>query len=358
MELTLKNKVNDDTVFQSPWYAFSFSIILPGSGHIYAGKYIRGIAFILLYMLIEVLVVFSLLLDECRVSISIALGIFSLFFLPVFCCYDIYKKTKRPDVSYKTRRNIWISLFLAIIFPPLGYFYLKKWLDVAISTVLFTAVFIFTDFPGDFVLLTVLTCLHISFFIFRLGKKDKRLALGLIFFCFIIGYASDISYTVICTKKLFDIDYVGFGESMNPTLYTGDIVLADLYDSEVGNIDIDDIVLILPIKIDKQNQSSPLVKRVVGVGGEVIQIINGVVYIDGKATKRTRGVRGEVPNRKFYKYAVSEPYTIPEDCFFVLGDYQNNSYDSRMFGGISKDQIEAKITKILWPLARMGVIRK
>lgn len=81
-----------------------------------------------------------------------------------------------------------------------------------------------------------------------------------------------------------------------------------------------------------------LIKRVIGLPGEMVIIKDGLVYINGS----------EVPLEEPYAHGVSRqdfgPYLIPADCYFVLGDNRDNSKDSRYWKNtyVTKKQIIAK----------------
>ena len=81
-----------------------------------------------------------------------------------------------------------------------------------------------------------------------------------------------------------------------------------------------------------------LIKRVIGLPGEMVIIKDGLVYINGS----------EVPLEEPYAHGVSRqdfgPYLIPADCYFVLGDNRDNSKDSRYWKNtyVTKKRIIAK----------------
>lgn len=109
---------------------------------------------------------------------------------------------------------------------------------------------------------------------------------------------------------------------MEPTLSSGDITLVDLN----KDIERNDIVV---FKHDKNY----LVKRVVGLPGENVQIIENVIYINGEPIKDAVNV-----NMDDYGLAANA-IELKEDEYLVLGDNRNNSRDSREFGAISKEDI-------------------
>ncbi len=95
-------------------------------------------------------------------------------------------------------------------------------------------------------------------------------------------------------------------------------------------------------------QRTDLVKRVIGLPGETVQIVNGAVYIDDHRLDEpyiTEPWNGDLP-RTF----------IPDDYYFVLGDNRNNSEDSRSprVGLVARSQIIGKALFRWWPLDSVG----
>jgi signal peptidase I len=124
------------------------------------------------------------------------------------------------------------------------------------------------------------------------------------------------------------------GASMLPTYNSkGDRVLTDqllfkLFDKPNRG---DVIVLNKPSDTKQDN----LIKRVVGLPGEKLEIRQGIVYINGRALNEPY-----VENRGFYDYPAT---TLPADCYFVLGDNRPVSLDSHYFGCIKSDTIQARV---------------
>jgi signal peptidase I len=80
-------------------------------------------------------------------------------------------------------------------------------------------------------------------------------------------------------------------------------------------------------------ETSDIIKRVIGLPGETLDIRGGAVWIDGQRLSEsyTQG--------RTERYDMRSPYKIPEDCFFVMGDNRENSYDSRFVGCVPRRNI-------------------
>lgn len=100
----------------------------------------------------------------------------------------------------------------------------------------------------------------------------------------------------------------------------------------------------------EENEKSRLIKRVIGVPGDEIDIKDGKVYLNGQVCDESY-VKGDTypKNMKF-------PIIIPEKEYFVLGDNRENSMDSRDIGLIGVDKIEGKAVLRLWPIDKFGSI--
>ena len=139
--------------------------------------------------------------------------------------------------------------------------------------------------------------------------------------------------TMVAEAALID------GPSMQPNLYTGFAVVTEKITYHVHTPQRGDVVL-----FDLPGESQPLVKRIVGLPGEEVEVRGGHTYIDG--------VQLEEP---WVTYFGGPNYStrVPPDSVFVLGDNRSNSRDSRSFGPIPREWIRGHAVFILWPPARI-----
>jgi len=94
-----------------------------------------------------------------------------------------------------------------------------------------------------------------------------------------------------------------------------------------------------------------LVKRVIGIPGDEVNIKDGYVYINGEKLKEPY-VKGET-----FSGEINFPIKVPDNKLFVLGDNRPVSKDSRAFGLINSDQVEGKAIFRVFPFNKIGAIK-
>ncbi len=104
-------------------------------------------------------------------------------------------------------------------------------------------------------------------------------------------------------------------------------------------------------KIRQKDGHLRLVKRVIGLPGDEINIEDGYVFVNGQ---RLEEEYLSVPtNAKTLDY----PLLVEEDHYFVLGDNRTVSLDSRDFGSVPIEKIEGRVMFRFWPLNKMGLLK-
>ena len=150
------------------------------------------------------------------------------------------------------------------------------------------------------------------------------------------------------------ITYVGVrtrvsGQSMQPTLHDGDNLLVDKLTYRFRDPKRYEIV-VFPYKYEEDTY---YIKRIIGLPGETVQIIDGYVYINGEKLKKDYGA--EVMQDSGI---AEEPITLGEDEYFVLGDNRNHSSDRRVpnVGVLKRKDLLGRAWVRIWPLDRIGVV--
>ena len=140
------------------------------------------------------------------------------------------------------------------------------------------------------------------------------------------------------------------GDSMNVTLEDGDNLIVDKLSYRFSEPERYDII-VFPYQYQEKTY---YIKRIIGMPGETVQIIDGMVYIDGEMLDESYGK--EVMQ---YSGVAGDPIELGDDEYFVLGDNRNNSSDSRdpSVGNIKEDQIIGKAFIRIWPLNKFGILK-
>ncbi len=145
------------------------------------------------------------------------------------------------------------------------------------------------------------------------------------------------------------------GSSMNPTLQDQDYVVATKIDYHFHGPQRGDIIIMR----DPYDPSKDFIKRVVGLPGERILVRDARVYIGGRVLQEP--YTSPEPWVQFTSWPNSGPaqadgQRLGPDEYFVMGDNRNHSQDSRFFGPVHRDQIEARAWLRVLPVSELGPV--
>ena len=141
------------------------------------------------------------------------------------------------------------------------------------------------------------------------------------------------------------------GSSMEPTLSDGDNLIVDKISYRIHDPQRFDII-IFPYQYQ---ENTYYIKRIIGLPGETVYINDaGEIYINGKLLEEDYGL-DTIQNPGL----ASEPITLGEDEYFVMGDNRNNSTDSRFasVGEIRRQNIIGKAWVRIYPFNKITVIK-
>ena len=143
--------------------------------------------------------------------------------------------------------------------------------------------------------------------------------------------------------------YVGeivvvYSQSMEPNLHEEQQIIVEKVSGYFQIPKRGDIVI---VHVD--GEETPLIKRVIGLPGEELEIKNNQVFINGQGI--VEPYLASSSQRDF------GPVQILQGHVFVMGDNRNNSRDSRAIGSVPLKQIEAKAWISIWPFEEIRVFR-
>jgi signal peptidase I len=299
------------------WLAVVLSIVMPGVGHVYCGKFTRGLVFGLLYGL-AIPVVLGLLAYGSPASTVVFgfLMIAAAFGVVIAAAVDTYRivRRTRPDYQPKAYNHTTIYVLIGLMIQ-----------------------------------------------------------------------GSSVGYALHVRSSLFEAFRVP-AASEYPNIVPGDRILADKTAYRKTDPQVGDIVLFRP---PNENWRIHYIKRIVALGGETVEMKDGVLYVNDKPLPRRQisagstqigGQNGPGPDRTIqgdvfaetngsvtYKVFLTadrpgavtdfDKITVPQHHCFVLGDNRNYSLDSRHFGPLPYANIAGRIDYIYWPVdtwARFG----
>ena len=134
---------------------------------------------------------------------------------------------------------------------------------------------------------------------------------------------------------------------MIPTLKTGDYILVRMVRFEPKR---GDVVVFEPPDTYHGNKSQ-LVDRIVAVGGDEVEVKSGALLLNG--IKQAETYISEPMRDDF------ERFRVPDNQYFMMGDNRNDSFDSRYWFGVPRDNLKGRVMCVYWSkeVGRMGQTR-
>jgi signal peptidase I len=143
--------------------------------------------------------------------------------------------------------------------------------------------------------------------------------------------------------------------SMERTLLQEQYVLVDKLTPRFDTYKRGDIVVFTPPEDWVGADKTPFIKRVIGVGGDTVEIHNGGVYINGERLDEPY-IYEETDGSVQTTEAAQERWVVPNDELFLMGDHRQDSADSRAFGPVPVNQVIGRAWLRYWPFDSFGVL--
>lgn len=152
--------------------------------------------------------------------------------------------------------------------------------------------------------------------------------------------------TLSCRGKVFRVPTSG----MSPTIAAGEFVTVDLHAYDHDRPHHGDLVV-----CKWKGSTTPLVRRVIALPGETIEIRDKTVSLQGKPLREPYAVhgdlvmfrRGDAPPPPYDNRDELAPLTLPPDAYYLLGDNRDYAFDSRYLGAVPRQDIVGKVVEVL-----------
>lgn len=167
-------------------------------------------------------------------------------------------------------------------------------------------------------------------------KEEKKKTVGQEILSWILTFAVAIALALVIRTFIFEPVRVD-GHSMDYTLANNEYMIVTKYDYLLGEPERFDVIICHYPERGRTN----FVKRLVGLPGDTVSMLNGTLYVNGEAIDEPY-----ITNKANYNM---QAYTLKDDEYFVLGDNRSSSNDSHIIGPISREQIKGHVRCVAFP---------
>ena len=184
---------------------------------------------------------------------------------------------------------------------------------------------------------------------FRKKKRELNIPLLREIAIWILEIAITVAIAGVCVYFV-GVRTTVVGQSMSDRLQDGDQVLINRFIYKVSRPKIGDVIVFLP---NGNEKSHYYIKRVIAAGGDTVQIIDGVIYVNGAPSENVH-FSGTIS----FPVVAAEKITLDTDVCFVMGDIPSGSEDSRFanIGNVRSDYIIGKVWFKLLPISDAGFV--
>jgi signal peptidase I len=174
------------------------------------------------------------------------------------------------------------------------------------------------------------------------------------------GCLLEIAETVILTLVIFFLvqhfvaqPYQIMQVSMERSLEPGQYVLVDKVSPAFSDYKRGDVIVFdPPAGYSEDGQNIPFIKRVIGIGGDLVQIHDDAVWVNGVKLSEPYIFDGQPTT----PLTSDSTWRVPRGDLFVLGDHREASQDSRVFGPIARSTVIGRAWLRYWPLGTFSFI--
>lgn len=175
-------------------------------------------------------------------------------------------------------------------------------------------------------------------------KEEKKKTVGQEILSWILTFAVAIALALVIRTFIFEPVRVD-GHSMDYTLANNEYMIVTKYDYLLGEPERFDVIICHYPERGRTN----FVKRLVGMPGDTVSMLNGTLYVNGEAIDEPY-----ITNKANYNM---QAYTLKDDEYFVLGDNRSSSNDSHIIGPISREQIKGHVRCVAFPFKNARTVK-
>lgn len=157
-----------------------------------------------------------------------------------------------------------------------------------------------------------------------------------------------IVYTLV---NLATVRFFIEGPSMQPNFHEGQFLIVSRLHYLLGQPSRGDIIVFDPPGDDDQPNDPLLIKRLIGLPGDTIEIRNTQLYINGELRNEPYTAEPCEPSR-----CRDNSWQLGDNEYFMMGDNRNNSRDSRVFGVVTRERIIGEAVFRYWPPSDFGSV--
>jgi signal peptidase I len=167
-----------------------------------------------------------------------------------------------------------------------------------------------------------------------------------------LSWVRDLAFSILIAVVLIVFIYQPVkveGTSMEPGLSDNERIFINKFTYKLNLGDVrrgDTVVFWYP-----RDTTKSYIKRVVGLPGDRIRIVNGQVYVNGAPLNEDYVAE---TSRDPSTWNEGQEMKVPPGDYFVLGDHRNSSSDSRAWGWVPRENIYGKAVFVYWPLDKLG----
>lgn len=170
----------------------------------------------------------------------------------------------------------------------------------------------------------------------------------------LITIATAVVLAMILRAFVFEVFEVPTG-SMLQTIQLDDRILGEKISYRFHEPAQGDIVTFN----NPANDGTTLVKRVIAVGGQTVDLVDGRVVVDGEVLDEpyTNGLESLPLDKQMAGIgSITYPFKVPEGHIWVMGDNRTNSRDSRYFGAVPMSDVTSHAVWTIWPPSEFGAL--